>query len=367
MLETIAAILFQSVDVLYQAAKLGSMSPELVRNQGLRRDTLQSRSTLISALGTPLDADSGLHTVSFGVHFEQQTAHGIDGVLVAGSMGAMQMLRDETYLKVVRESVALTNGRIELLVGIGDASYGRTLDRLKGIECLEIDGVVVLPPYMATYSQRELQDYFTLLADESRVPLFLYDLPQLSRNKLDAPTVRALAKHPNIAGIKCSDDFSTIEPLLDLQGQDFRVIVARPRQLTDLLGRGVSQHLDGIFALAPRWSAQLRDSADRGDMAEANHYQLLIDSLLDVLISSPYSVHAVFSALMNIAGFAGNFAPEPFRPMAEKDRQVLIHQPLVIRWADDHRIGPSVPDRGETQNNLGTGLTRAAKLDIGQE
>jgi dihydrodipicolinate synthase/N-acetylneuraminate lyase len=84
---------------------------------------------LISAIGTPLEDDECLHGERLRAHLEQQRAANIDGILVAGTMGLLQMLRDQTYQQLVEESSRLWSPHGELLVGIGDASLARTRDR----------------------------------------------------------------------------------------------------------------------------------------------------------------------------------------------------------------------------------------------
>ena len=54
----------------------------------------------ITAIGTPLTQEEQLHEEGLAVQLEDQWAAGIDGILVAGSMGAMQLLSDETYRRL---------------------------------------------------------------------------------------------------------------------------------------------------------------------------------------------------------------------------------------------------------------------------
>jgi dihydrodipicolinate synthase/N-acetylneuraminate lyase len=300
---------------------------------------------IISALGTPLNVDDSLNVEGFALHFQQQIEAGIDGVLVGGSMGAMQMLRQATYSDLVRNSAALANNSIELLVGVGDASLGRTIDRIRMLASskLAIDGVVILSPYMSRFSQLELTDYFTHLANESCFPVFLYDLPQLSRNKIEVASVRYLSQHPNIRGIKCSDDFIAIEPLLELHRPEFRVIVSKPQMLAELLAKGIPEHLDGMFALAPRWVTRLRDAATKGDQSEADHIQREISLLFEVVTGTASSAYAVFTTLLNSAGIPGNFAPSPFGRLDDDATDEVLQKPIVLKWLADHAVAAYSP------------------------
>ena len=114
------------------------------------------------------------------------------------------------------------------MVGAGDASFTRTLRRIQFVEQFNVDGIVVLSPYFETFGQADLINYFTALADRSRKPLFLYDLPGITRTKLELETVLQLSKHPNIRGIKCSGDWPAVWRLINCVDDGFRVIPAQP-------------------------------------------------------------------------------------------------------------------------------------------
>src|SRR5688572_4987878 len=125
------------------------------------------RVSVISAVGTPLTSDEGLHVEGLEAILAAQWNSGIDGVLVAGTMGLLQLLREETYARLVEESVRLCRGQGELLIGVGDAGFARTADRIRTTNRFAIDGVVVVTPYLVRFQRAELVDYFTGLADLS--------------------------------------------------------------------------------------------------------------------------------------------------------------------------------------------------------
>ena len=62
-----------------------------------------------------------------------------------------------------------------------------------------VDGVVVLSPYFLPFSQEELLDYYRSLADLSRHPLYLYEIPSRTGVELEHATVERLAEHPTFA------------------------------------------------------------------------------------------------------------------------------------------------------------------------
>lgn len=282
-----------------------------------------NRVHLISAVGTPLDQREGLHAAGLAEHLERQFAARIDGILVAGTMGLMQLLADRTYQDLVRRSVESWKGRGELLIGVGDASFARTVERIRFVNETAADGVVALAPYFVAFSQAELLDYYRSLADVARAPLFLYDLPQRTRTVLEIPTVLKLAEHPNIRGIKCSGPIDQTRALMrELRGSPFRVIVAQPLMLDSLVVEGIREHLDGAFAILPGLARRIADKVE-SDGREAVREEMAI--LKEFLVAlEEYGIFPAMTAMLNSRGIPGNFAPRPYRGLSAPEIERLL-------------------------------------------
>ena len=286
---------------------------------------------MITALGTPLTADEQLHLPGLEAHIHDQLNHGINGFLVAGTMGLMQLLMDSTYRRLVEQSVHFNAGKAEILVGVGDTSFVRTRDRIRMVEEFNIDGVVVISPFFIKFSQEDLIDYFQSLADLSSKPLFLYDLPQTTGTKLEVDTVLKLAEHPNIHGIKCSDHFVSIRPVIDAIGDRFRVIVAQPNLMDVLLRSGVREHLDGIYVLVPEWIEKMVAATEAEDWKTLAAIQQDLSELLRILVTFSAPLFSTVTALLNLRGIPGNFAPQPIRPLTIEEHAQLLELPLIQR------------------------------------
>jgi 4-hydroxy-tetrahydrodipicolinate synthase len=279
--------------------------------------------TFITAIGTPLTEADALHPGGLEAQLADQEAGGIKALLVGGTMGIMQMLTDQVWKDLVDHSTSLGAGRFEIMVGVGDTSFARTRDRIAYLNDRKgIDAVVVLAPYFMPLSQEELTDYFVALADESNIPLYLYDLPVITGLRLEIPTVCKLAAHRNIAGIKCSDEFSTTRRLIDCVGDGFRVIVAKPEMIDAVLHHGVTDNLDGMFAVFPHWVTALGKAAAAGKWDEAARWQQKMNQVRRAMID--VGVWGGFTAIMNARGIPGRFAPRPVRMLDDNRKSALL-------------------------------------------
>ncbi len=281
----------------------------------------------IAAAGTPLDDDENLHEEGLEQLLLRQWSAGIQGVLAAGTMGVMQLLRDDTYRKLVQRSAALSAGQGEILVGCGDTSLARTRERIEFLNTQTIDGVVVLSPYFIPFGQEELFDYYWSLADLARHPFYIYEIPARTGVGLEHITVERLCEHPNVRGIKCSREWEWTEELIRRLGDRLRIIVVNLEQIDSLLEQGVTNHLDGIFSIIPSWTVELGNAVANGDRRLAAEYRRRIVHLRDLL--RRFGSFQTATALLNSQGIPGNFAPAPMRPLNEEQKTLLFDDPVV--------------------------------------
>jgi 4-hydroxy-tetrahydrodipicolinate synthase len=283
---------------------------------------------LYSAIGTPLDGNEALHSQGLRAQLEDHAKARIDGILVAGTMGLMPLLTGAAYADLAYQAVEFWKGKGEVLIGVGDQSFARTRERIRMVNELRADGVVALPPYFVKFTQEELVEYYQSLAADASSPLYLYDLPQRTGVALSLETVRRLAEHPNIAGIKCSGDVTQTRQLIDaLAGSTFRVIVAQASLMDYLIRGGIREFLDGVYCIAPRLARGIVDAAREGDWQTAAERMQTLNGLS--LVLHKYGVFPTTTVLLNHRGIPGNFAPRPHKPLSPQLREQLLNEPAT--------------------------------------
>jgi 4-hydroxy-tetrahydrodipicolinate synthase len=287
-------------------------------------------SSLISAICTPLTDDDCLHVDGLAAHLDDQWRNGIKGVLIGGTMGLMQLLDDATYNDLVRHGVEFSRGRGEILVGVGDTSLKRTLARVQYAEQFDIDGIVVLSPYFYQLNQAELIAYFSALADASKKPIYLYDLPGRTKTTLELETVLQLSKHPNIRGIKCSGEWTGTRRLMDRVGDTFRVVPAQPLIVDTLARCGIRENLDGIYSIVPALSTSILSAVEHGDFELAASRQSQLTELL-MLVAGAYPLFPACGAILNARGIPGKFQPSPTKKLDAAQTEKLLNDPRVSK------------------------------------
>ncbi|OZI41802.1 4-hydroxy-tetrahydrodipicolinate synthase [Bordetella genomosp. 4] len=126
---------------------------------------------------------------------------GVDGLVVCGSTGEAAALDDAEQLAVLDTVLDEAQG-LPVIMGLAGNHQGHVMQRLAAFGTRPLAGVLTPAPYYVRPGQRGALAYFRALADASRVPLVLYDIPYRTGATLETETLLELARHDNIAAIK---------------------------------------------------------------------------------------------------------------------------------------------------------------------
>lgn len=155
---------------------------------------------------------------------------GLAGLVVCGSTGEAAAL-DEAEQLAVLDTVLAEAGELPVMMGLAGNNLRHVLSRLDRIGERPLAGVLAPAPYYIRPSQEGLKGYFRALADRSRAPLVVYDIPYRTGVTLSAETLLSLADHGNIRGIKdCGGNAETTQALIAdgrlavLAGEDHQLL-----------------------------------------------------------------------------------------------------------------------------------------------
>lgn len=165
---------------------------------------MQSHQSLFQGVWVPLVTPFSGGAVDGGALrrlVRHYVAAGVDGLVVCGSTGEAASLDDAEQLAVL-DAVLAEAGSLPIVMGLAGNHQGHVLQRLSAFGTRPLAGILAPAPYYVRAGQEGAAAYFRCLADASRFPLVLYDIPYRTGTTLDTSTLLALAAHPNIAAIK---------------------------------------------------------------------------------------------------------------------------------------------------------------------
>ncbi|EHK66079.1 4-hydroxy-tetrahydrodipicolinate synthase [Achromobacter arsenitoxydans] len=165
---------------------------------------MQSHQSLFQGVWVPLVTPFSGGAVDGGALrrlVRHYVAAGVDGLVVCGSTGEAASLDDAEQLAVL-DAVLAEAGGLPIVMGLAGNHQGHVLQRLSAFGTRPLAGILAPAPYYVRAGQEGACAWFRCLADASRFPLVLYDIPYRTGATLDTATLLALAAHPNIAAIK---------------------------------------------------------------------------------------------------------------------------------------------------------------------
>ena len=192
----------------------------------------------IPALGTPVDENGIFLPESYEKQIDDMLEAGAVAVLVLGSMGMMYAIRQDQYRSVVETAIEAVGGRCPVLVGAMDNSLWRVKERLRYLAGLDIDGIVLTPPYYYASTPDELVRFYVGVAQVSPYNVYMYDLPVVTQTKITYSSIeRVLAETDKLKGIKTADQALGRNLILSKNiPSDFSVIYSGLIRWTSLTG-----------------------------------------------------------------------------------------------------------------------------------
>ena len=206
---------------------------------------------------------------------DRMIAAGVAGIFLLGTTGESQSMPVRLRYDYVKYMCSYIAGRVPVLVGITDTSLEDSLDLAQCAKECSAFGVVAAAPYYFPASQNELIDWYTALADECPLPVYLYNMPSKVKVFLEANTVLALSRHPNIVGVKDSSGnqgyFQSL--LYHFAGTDFAVYMGPEEQMVPAVLCGADGGVSGGANLFPELFVGAFKAASAGDLVAARVFQ----------------------------------------------------------------------------------------------
>ena len=158
--------------------------------------------TLLTAMVTPFAPDGSLDIPAATRLANHLVDAGCDGLVVAGTTGESPTTTDAEKLTLLRAVLEAVGDRARVIAGAGSYDTAHSIQLARASAAEGAHGLLVVTPYYSRPPQAGLFAHFTAVADATPLPVLLYDIPPRSVVPIEFDTLRALAAHPNIVGVK---------------------------------------------------------------------------------------------------------------------------------------------------------------------
>lgn len=239
------------------------------------------------------------------------------GYMALGSNGEFRSLGEDEQDEVLRVFADRAGEKL-VMVGTSGESAREVIRRTNRVASMGFECAVVLSPgYFAKHmSDEALRGFYIAVADETRIPLVLYNAPQFTGGvELKPKLVADLAKHPNIVGLKDSGKSGPFSLLAQLGSKaEFAVLAGSTGFFYPSLHVGARGGVLSPANVVPDACVELYEKFVAGDYPSALdlHERL---SRLNQAVSGAYGVAGV-KAAVTAAGMRGGEPRLPLLPVA---------------------------------------------------
>jgi 4-hydroxy-tetrahydrodipicolinate synthase len=226
---------------------------------------------VLTAMVTPFDDSGRLDTGAAADLARWLVANGNDGLVLAGTTGEASVLSDDEDEQLVRAVRAAVDCSIVVGAGTNDTSH--SVELVRRMSALGIDGVLAVTPYYNRPSQTGLEAHFRAVSEATELPVMIYDIPVRTGRKIATETLLRLAEVPNIVALKdAAGNPAETARLLAEAPEGFEVYSGDDSLTLPLLAVGAV----GVVGVATHWCAPemkaMVEAFGRGDVAAARRH-----------------------------------------------------------------------------------------------
>lgn len=203
---------------------------------------------VITAMVTPFNKDREIDYDKVEELAKHLIKNGSDAILIAGSTGECPTLTHEEELELLSTVKRAVANKAKVIIGAGSNSTKTAVEASKSAEKEGADAILSVVPYYNKPSQAGLIAHFSAIAESTKLPIILYNIPGRTGINMAVETVAELGgKYKNIIGLKQSfGDMDAISELKIACPEDFMLYSGDDSLVLPMLSLGV----DGVISVA---------------------------------------------------------------------------------------------------------------------
>ena len=151
---------------------------------------------------------------------EDQIAGGVAGLIPVGTTGESPTLDCDEHLEVIAKTIEFADGRCQIIAGTGANCTAEAIKLTRAAKALGADASLQVTPYYNKPTPEGLYRHFSTIADETGLPVVLYNVPGRAGVPIPIDTIKRLSSHPLMIAVKEAggsvDRVSAIKDVCDI-------------------------------------------------------------------------------------------------------------------------------------------------------
>lgn len=280
-----------------------------------------------TAIATPFDEEDNINFDEFARLVEFQIKNGVNAIIVCGTTGEASTMSQEEKQELISYCVKIVNKRVPVIAGIGSNNTKAVIENEKYAEKIGVDGLLAVTPYYNKTTQEGLIAHYSLIAQNTDLPIILYNVPSRTGVNIQPETYFKLSKIKNIVATKeANGDIVSMIKAKHLCGDELNIYSGNDDQILPTLSVGGIGVISVLSNIKPKYTTDMVRKYFEGKLEEAAKMQLDAIELINSLFKEVNPIPV--KEALNILGF--NFG-KPRLPLVECSNALKIELEKTIK------------------------------------
>ena len=275
------------------------------------------------AIVTPMKENQDVNYDKLEELINQQIDAGTDAIVIAGTTGESSTLTMEEHHDVIKAAVEFTKHRVPVVAGTGSNCTRTAIQLSQEAEEAGVDGLLIVTPYYNKATQAGLISHYSQIADSTKCPIIMYNVPGRTGCNLLPETVATLfSEKENIVGLtEATGNMAQASKTMALTDGKIDMYSGEDGLVVPLLSIGAVGVISVWSNVAPAKVHQMCDSFFKGDIETARKIQLEGLPLVDALFSEVNPIPV--KKALNLMGMEVGTLRSPLCEMGETNAAKL--------------------------------------------
>ncbi|KZL88651.1 putative 2-keto-3-deoxy-galactonate aldolase YagE [Clostridium magnum DSM 2767] len=209
----------------------------------------------------------------------------------------------EEKKEFIRFVIKTVDKRVPVLIGTGGTVVDEVIELTNFADNEGADAALIISPYFFKLSDDSLYNYYSEIAQNTKLPIVLYNFPDRTAVSMDPKLVLKLAKEfTNIVGIKDTvDNISHTRQLINIvksELKDFAVFSGFDEYFVPNLLAGGNGLIGGLSNIVPQKFEKLYKAYTERDFETLELLQRDVNVLMGIYTVSDFFIPAIKTAKM---------------------------------------------------------------------
>ncbi|WP_108648997.1 N-acetylneuraminate lyase [Dongshaea marina] len=252
---------------------------------------------------------------------DYQIEQGVDGFYVGGSSGEGFLLSETERAQVLQAAATANRNRVGMIAHVGAISTDLTIQLAHQAEECGYDAISATPPFYYGFSRDEIHSHYLNLADESVLPLLLYNIPATTGTSFSVDELLQLMEHPRIIGLKhTTPDMFLVEQLRQ-RCKDAVIFHGEDTMLSAGFLYGADGGIGSTYNLMAATYVKIYQLAQQREFSAALELQHQTNLVIDKILK--LGLYQSIKYLMGLRGVDYGCCRKPFLPLSCESKKAL--------------------------------------------